>query len=438
LIATVNRQPTPTLAGCAAATIEGCMRTIENLDRQVHAFVRLAPDLRSRAAECGQGGRKGILQNVPVAVKDVIATAGLGTEYGSDFCAGNVPREDADCVRLVKAAGAIVVGKTATTEFAHLRPPRTRNPWNLAHTPGGSSSGSAAAVAAGMVPLALGTQTGGSIIRPASYCGVFGFKASQNRASFGGVHELARSFDSLGWFATSSADLTSLAAVLLTATPTPLAPAKPLRLGRLWTTFDVHAHPSMLRLCDQACRRLAAQGTVILDVTLPHEFNGVHELHQRVTAVEASRALAAYGGHLSPLLADFVSFGHSSAARYKADSNRAKALGETFTALAQGIDAFLLPAATGEAPAGLEFTGEAIFNLPFSLLGAPCASLPVGFGPRGLPLGLQLVAERGQDERLLAVVALVSHRLGLEPVALSPLVPSGSILATNNLGDQNG
>jgi Asp-tRNA(Asn)/Glu-tRNA(Gln) amidotransferase A subunit family amidase len=402
----------------AGRLLEKSLCRIRLYDRDVRAFVRLA-------AGNGERGRRmpsvGCLHGLPVGIKDTIDTAGLATSYGSSIHDDHVPAADADCVRRLRNAGAIVVGKTAATEFAHVTPTATRNPWNYSHTPGGSSSGSAAAVAAGMVPLALGTQTGGSVIRPASYCGVFGFKCSLGRAEMRGVHPLAPSLDSLGWFADSSAHLSSLGSVLLVGSSEPVAPEGPPRLGRLRIRSEQIAEPAMVAMCDNIQRCLTSAGLTVVDIALPEEFDGIDELHQRIVSAEASQVLAPYEGSLSPALSAFLEFGRACRATYGADLDHADCLREGFERLAGTVDAFFLPAATGEAPQGLRSTGNPAFSLPFSLLGLPCASIPAETGPCGLPLGLQLVGRPDQDEKLLHLVGAISALLHLEPIRLAPL-----------------
>ncbi len=395
--------------------VEGALCAIAALDGRVRAFARLDPDAPCAALQLDAAGAVEPLHGLPIAVKDTIATAGLAIEYGSRLGLRHVPADDAACVHRLKAAGAVVVGKTVTTEFAYLEPGPTRNPWDIGRTPGGSSSGSAAAVAAGMVPLALGSQTGGSVIRPASYCGVFGFKASVGRVDLGGVHELARSLDSLGWFGAGADDLTLLGRVLLDFDGNwPACPSRP-RLARLSTPFDARAPGWVHGAIDAVAGDLAAAGAELRTLTLPPEFAAAESLHQRIVAAEAARALAPYAGRLSPRLAAFVARGRTEWASHADALAQMRAMREAFDAVMDGFDALLLPAATGEAPLGLDNTGDAIFSLPFSLMGAPCAALPVTLGPGGMPLGAQFVGRHGADEALLEFAAWASARLLLAP-----------------------
>ncbi|HEX2117057.1 MAG TPA: amidase [Alphaproteobacteria bacterium] len=395
--------------------VEACLARIEEREPDIHAFARLASDSRERARLADLAPLPLPLHGVPVAIKDIIDTADLGTEYGSPIFAGHVPREDANCVARLKAAGAIVIGKTVTTEFAHVTPQTTRNPRDPARTPGGSSSGSAAAVADGMVPVALGTQTGGSVIRPASYCGVFGFKSSNGRTDTRGVHELARSLDTVGWFARNALDLSLLGRILLRdGKRWPPVPDQP-RLARAVTPYDSKATHAALRARDEACVQLAATGAEVATIELPADFGDLNAVHRRIVSVEASRAFARYASEhpekLSPALTSFIAEGRGSEAGYEEARAIAKEARNKLALLMQDVDALVLPAATGEAPEGLGSTGDATFSLFLSLLGPPCATIPAASGDIGLPIGVQLVGRFNHDEELLALVEWAAARL---------------------------
>jgi Asp-tRNA(Asn)/Glu-tRNA(Gln) amidotransferase A subunit family amidase len=392
----------------AAAVMDTCLARIAARDGEIRAFARLAPDARERAEEADRASHRGPLHGVPVAIKDIIATEGLGTEYGSPIFAGHVPANDAHCVVRLKAAGAVVIGKTVTTEFAHLTPQATRNPRDPGRTPGGSSSGSAAAVADGMVPVALGTQTGGSVIRPASYCGVYGFKSSVGRTDMRGVHELAGSLDTVGWFARAAEDLSLLGRVLLSLGKRwPDQPSAP-RLACAATPYDHLADAAALRARDAACAKLREAGVEIVQIDLPPEFGTLNALHRRVVSVEASRAFARYAAEhpdkLSPALASFIAEGRRNEGGYEEARALAKEVRYRLLQIMDGIDALVVPAATGEAPVGLDSTGDATFSLFWSLLGPPCATVPAATGAAGLPIGVQFVGRFGHDEELLALV----------------------------------
>jgi amidase len=357
------------------------------------AAARRIDRLRDRPPLCG----------LPVGVKDLIDTGDLPTAYGSPIHRGHQPDQDAECVRRLRDAGAIVLGKTVTTEFAVYTPGKTRNPHDPSRTPGGSSSGSAAAVADGMVPAALGSQTAGSIVRPASYCGVIGFKPTHGVLPLQGIHPLAPSLDTLGFFASAIEDVPVLLSALSGAPPVAIRASKP-RLGLCRTEAWPRADPETRKLIEDAARELHAR-----EVELGPAFQGLIDAQIAIMGHEASRAL---GGEpqaeLSPRLREFLLEGakvtperlHS--ARDQADRCR-RQLDEIFAT----FDALLTPAATGEAPAGLAATGDPLFCRIWTLLGGPCASLPVLKGPAGLPVGLQVVGGRNREDVLLSACAWI-------------------------------
>lgn len=391
----------------ARTLVESCVARINARDPSVKAFVRLAADLRAQTARADAEPARGPLHGVPIAVKDLIDTADMDTEYGSPARRNHRPLKDAACVAKLRAAGAIVIGKTATTEFAHVTPAATCNPHDLGRTPGGSSSGSAAAVADFMVPAALGTQTGGSVIRPASFCGVYGFKSSVGRTDAAGVHELGRSLDTVGWFARSAADLSLLGRVLLEAprTPTPLAGRPRIAICR--TPFDSAAAPEMRAAVEDAAMRLREAGAEVLERALPPSFGDLQQVHRRIISTEAARAFAGYEAAtpdlLSAALRAYMAEGRANEAVYAQAQAKAAARRADLAPLMRDIDGFLVPAATGEAPEGLASTGDATFSLFWSLLAVPCATVPFAKGPSGMPLGIQFVGRRDRDEELLAL-----------------------------------
>jgi Asp-tRNA(Asn)/Glu-tRNA(Gln) amidotransferase A subunit family amidase len=391
-----------------AELLAACRARIATRDPAIGAFARLETTATIPVL--------GALAGVPVAIKDIVDTAGLGTEYGSPVFAGHVPAADADCVRRLKAAGAVVLGKTVTTEFAHVTPKATRNPRDPARTPGGSSSGSAAAVADFMAPLAIGTQTGGSVIRPASFCGTFGFKSSIGRTNTQGVHELARSLDTVGWFARSAGDLRLMGSILLDPPRTPAPRRARPRLACLTTPYDPQAEPGARDARDKVCRQLSGVADIV-PVTLPAAYGELNALHRRIVSVEAARAFDAYEkrepGKLSAALREFMELGRANEAGYAAALTQADAARRSFDDDIAHFDAFVLPAAPGEAPIGLGSTGEATFSLFLSLLGPPCVTLPAATGPAGMPIGVQFVAARGRDEELLDLAGWAAENLGL-------------------------
>ncbi len=373
----------------------------------VRAFAAIDPGAVLREAHALDAGpRRGSLHGVPIAVKDVLDTAGLPTAMGSPIFAGHQPRADAACVALARAAGALVLGKTVTAEFAFVHPGPTTNPHNPAHTPGGSSSGSAAAVAAGMVPLAIGTQTGGSVLRPAAFCGVVGFKPSFGLIHRGGLKLMAESLDTIGVFARSVADVALLLPVLAALPAPPPATPRPPRIGLCRVHPWTLASPETRAVVEETAARLAEAGAEVLDITLPPAFEELLEVRARINDFEIARALAwefhAERPRLSPRLAAAIEAGRTvPLAAYRAAQAAAMAARAAFPAAMAGCDTLLVPGAQGEAPEGLASTGDSRFQGAWTLLHGPALGLPVRRGPKGLPLGIQLVAPAGRDDSLL-------------------------------------
>ncbi len=361
---------------------------------------------------------RGPLHGVPIAVKDLIDTCDMPTAYGSPIYRGHRPAADAACVALARAAGAVVLGKTVTTEFATFTPGRTANPHNPAHTPGGSSSGSAAAVADGMAPLGFGTQTAGSVIRPASFCGVFGYKPSFGLISRAGVKPLADSLDTVGVYARTVDDAAFFAGVLSErpALRHLAIPERAPRFGLYRTPMWDEAEPATAAALDMARAALDRAGAVVEELAIAPDHQGLTEAQDRIMGFETCRALAyertRHSAELSPRLAQLLDAGMAVGA---ADYDAARAVAEAARAgLAKffgGCDAILTPAAPGEAPAGLGYTGNPVFNRMWTLLGTPCAALPAYWGDSGLPTAVQLVGRLGDDARLLGCAAFLERAL---------------------------
>jgi len=373
------------------------------------------------------------LFGVPVAIKDVFDTAQLPTAYGSPIYAGYQPRADAAIVTLLLAAGAVVVGKTKTSEFACMAPTDTRNPLDHQRTPGGSSSGSAAAVAASMVPLATGTQTAGSVIRPASYCGIFGLKPSFGVAPLGGVLPISASLDTAGVFARKVEDL-ELALSAITAAPTGLASARASRpqappaalsappriaVARIgWDLIEDAARAALERYLEAA----AAAGAALEETELPVAFERLAEAQLTIQLVETAAALGAeadwHGEHVSVALRAYIGQGRAVAperyldARRLADEQRWR-----WNERIEGYDAVLAPSTLGVPPLGLQSTGDPLLCRPFTLLGGPALALPGAFTPAGLPVGIQLVGALASDRRILAVAGWLRERVGTTATA---------------------
>jgi Asp-tRNA(Asn)/Glu-tRNA(Gln) amidotransferase A subunit family amidase len=355
---------------------------------------------------------------VPFGVKDVIDTAELPTEYGSTIYKGHRPQQDAVCVTRMKAAGAIQLGKTVCTEFATFRPGKTRNPHNPNHTPGGSSSGSAAAVADFMVPLAFGNQTAGSHIRPAAYCGIPAFKPTHGTVDLRGIFELVPAFDTLGYYARSFDDIAAYYSVVRRVPRGKLADGldRPPRIG-IYRGLDQHAEPPALAAVAAAAARLRSLGATVEDMTLPEAFAALPGVHTRILHVVLSQSFAAiYPRHhnaLSDILRGMIEDGMNTAPEaYAAAVAQADACKSRINAAIGNYDALLLPSAPGEAPEGLGMTGSPIFQTMWTLLQVPCATVPFGKGPNGLPLGVQLIGKRDDDETLLRLAKWFHTRLG--------------------------
>ena len=338
--------------------------------------------------------------------------------YGSPIYAGHRPAADAAAVALCRAAGALVLGKTVTTEFAYFHPGATRNPHHTDHTPGGSSSGSAAAVASHMLPLALGTQTAGSIIRPAAYCGVVGYKPSWGRVSRAGVKSLSETLDTIGGFGRSVRDVALLGAVLTgdaRLLDLPALGTAP-RIGLCRTPQWPQADADTARAWDLARSALAPQAAALTDVELPADLPNLVGLQKAVMAFEMSRALSyerfAHRPQLSERLKALLDEGAAiPGAEHLAHLASTTAAQRRVDTLFDEVDLLLAPSATGEAPAGLAATGDPLFCRGWTLLGLPCIHLPFARGRHGLPVGLQVVGRWGQDHHLLATAQWIHERL---------------------------
>jgi len=399
----------------AEAATRACLDRIAAREPVVRAWQHLDPEAALAEARARDGEPpRGPLHGVPVAVKDLIDVTGMPACYGSPIHAGHRPGRDAACVAALRAAGAVILGKTVTTEFATFQPPVTRNPLNPAHTPGGSSSGSAAAVADAMAPLALGTQTVGSIIRPAAYCGVVGFKAGQGRFDLTGIKALAAELDSLGCFARTVGDC-ALWYAAMRGEPPAAARRMPPRIALVRTPEWEQASPEMRACLLETADRLAAAGAAVSHPALP-EIAGMVEVQDTLFAAGAAEALAPeHRAHADLLSAGLRAILDRGAAVTQAERAEARArAGMARAAVARlfgETDLILAPPATGEAPAGRETTGDPLFCRVWTLIGGPSLSLRGGTGPAGLPLGLQLVGAAGQEARLLADAAWVERAL---------------------------
>ena len=370
----------------------------------------------AQAQAVDRGGLKGRSAGVPVGIKDIIDTVDMPTEHGSPIYRGNRPFADAACVALIRAAGGVILGKTVTTEFANRHPGPTVHPHNAEHTPGGSSSGSAAAIADFQVPLALGTQTGGSVIRPAAFCGVIGYKPSFGEFSRVGIKMQCHSLDTLGIICRSLDDVALLRGVLLAQPPHRIdrASAAP-RIGFCRTPAWERADGDTQALLGHTAAALASAGAAVREIALTPA--DILDYHRRVFAFEAARNYAyeyeVHGEELSEELRDgLLAQGRAlPLAAYIEAIETAEAFRRYLDDVFTEVDVLLTPSAPGEAPKGLGSTGQPNFNSIWTLAWTPCLTLPAGNGRSGLPLGIQLVGARFRDEALLDAAAWVEARL---------------------------
>lgn len=390
------------------AAVSACLARIEERDHHVQAWAYLDPDaVLEQARACDRSDPNGPLHGVPIGVKDVLDTSDMPTQMGSPIYEGHQPLADATCVSLLRQAGALIMGKTVTCEFAGATPGPTRNPHNLEHTPGGSSSGSAAAVAGFMVPAAFGTQTGGSVLRPAAFCGVVGFKPTYGRYSRTGIKFAAESFDTIGTIARTVEDVELLDDVLVGKRSASRHIAGRPVVGvcktHLWRTALPETVAAIERVAD-AFKRSDAR---VSDFSLPASFADLTAVRARINAYERARGMA-YEWHrhrdaISEQLRTTIAEGFATSPE---DYWAAQALVRKCRALLaeamSDVDVLLTPCVPGEAPRGLGFTGEPRFQELWTALYVPTISIPAGTGPAGLPVAVQLVGKRGQDELLLA------------------------------------
>lgn len=392
--------------------LDSCLARIAVREPAVRAFAFHDPAL-VRASTPSMG----VLHGIPFAVKDVIDTADQPSQYGSPIWQGHRPRADAACVAWARGAGAVVIGKTVTTEFATRTPGPTTNPHNVAHTPGGSSSGSAAGVAACMFPLAFGTQTAGSIIRPAAYCGVVGYKPSYGMIARSGMKVMSESLDTIGVIARSVADCALAVGAVAgcdLGDPDQATGAAP-RIGVCATVAGATASSETVALIGAAELALARAGAVLRAQALPAAFDALHTAQPIVMNAESHAAmgweLAHHEAQISTTLRERLHWGASQRGALDAARATMRTLQDRFDAVMDGLDILVTPSAPGEAPAGLHSTGEPSFNAAWTALHVPCVTVPWGVGPNGLPLGVQVIGRRGQDRSVLAWAQWVASAL---------------------------
>lgn len=396
--------------------VEACLDRIELREGQVHAWEALdAEGARKRADMLDKRAKPvGPLHGIPLAVKDIVSTKTMPTTCGSPIYRDHVAGHDAACVTQLVNAGAIVLGKSVTTEFAGAHAGKTHNPHNLRHTPGGSSSGSAASVADTMVPIGYGTQTSGSVIRPGAFNGVVAYKGTFGWADTTGIKTYAKSLDTLGFFTRTANDLALIRAAYGHAPADP--PLHAPRIGFCRTLWWDQAEPYNRKNIELAARTLRAGGAKVRDWDMPESWAPLITAHNRVMTREATRHYgperARFPHLLSPGLTASLEVGDGVTSAQYADAMKRKrrALAD-LAQIWERFDFLLAPAARGEAPAGLGYTGDPIFNRFWTLLGTPCIALPFNAGPFGLPLSVQLIAPLRDDDQLISWARWVEARL---------------------------
>lgn len=405
--------------------LELCLERIDRYDSRVRAWVvvdrqRARQEARQCARELAAGRWRGPLQGIPIGIKDLVDVAGLPTEAGSPLRAGQLARRDAPLVQALREAGAVILGKTVTVEFACFDPPPTRNPWDptLEHTPGGSSSGSAAAVAMGMCLGAIGTQTGGSLVRPASYCGVATCKPTFGRISTDGIVPLSPHLDHPGPIARHVSDLALILDALCpgkAVSPVPMP--RPPRLGIVERFFMERVDRNLGDAVEDSFRRLSAAGAQLARTTPDLDFPAILDRHWQIMAVDAAQyhrlSFAARRDAYGPKIAGLLDDGLAAAAVDYADALvHQRQTRRQIGAIFEGLDALVMPATDSTAPARLDTTGPRDFQAPWSYAGVPVVSFPVGLAADGMPAAIQLVGRHGHDWRLLEVAAWCQQALG--------------------------
>ncbi|HEY1746537.1 MAG TPA: amidase [Xanthobacteraceae bacterium] len=397
------------------AVVDLCAEAIAAREPEVSAFVALDIETARKAAD--EPRLLSLpLRGLPIGVKDIYDTADLPTQYGSPIYKGYRPRADATAVTLARRAGGVVLGKTATTEFASLVPAGTRNPRNLAHTPGGSSSGSAAAVAAAMLPIAFGSQTAGSVVRPAAFCGVAGFKPSYRLIPTVGMKCYAWHLDTAGLFAATVADV-AYAAAAFTERPlrvdekTPAAPRIGLVRTHLWSKATAAMHAAI----DATARAAEANGATVTELELPEIMQQAFRAQFVIQDFEAFRSLAfEYDNHReligAPLREQLDRAAAIKVEEYDAARRTASRARQLLGDFLRDVDVLLTPSAPGAAPRGFGFTGDPVFNRLWTLMGTPCVNVP-GLSEGDLPLGVQIVGGFGRDRDTLEAALFVERAI---------------------------
>lgn len=406
------------------------LQRIEEVEPKLKAWVtidreRVLEQARQSQEIIKRRKKIGLLPGVPLGIKDIFYTADLKTTAGSKIFENFIPAFDATPVMRLKKEGAVILGKTATTEFAYADPAPTRNPWNLEHTPGGSSSGSAAAVATGMCAAALGSQTGGSILRPAAYCGIVGFKPTYGRISRHGVFPLAWTLDHVGFLTRSVEDAALLLQVLAGRDPADptcakqavldypkflLPPLKSPKLGVIREFYQEKSEREVWINFEETIAKLSRAGAEIVDIKMPSSFAVVHDAHRLIMRVEAAafheRIFSRHRQEYGPKIRELVETGFLVSGVDYMQAQRIKNLfRKEMDEILQKYDCLLTPTTSSPAPRGLSTTGDPWFQVPWSLSGLPTIALPNGLNEGGLPLSIQLIGPAFKEEKLLATAA---------------------------------
>jgi amidase len=376
----------------------------------------------SQAHTLDRKRERGLLHGVPIGIKDVIETRNMPTQMGSPIYRDYQTRSDASCVALLRAAGALILGKTATCEFAGPAAGSTTNPHDPARTPGGSSSGSGAAVADFMIPMALGTQTGGSVQRPASFCGIIGYKPSFGLINPQGVKPAAESLDTVGFMARTVEDVELCARVLTNSAPVTWLPdSEAIRIGVCRTYLWDSAEEATRHAVEDAAQKLGKRGCSIRDIDLPTSFEALAQTREIINDYERARGMASewqtHRDLISEALAKSIRNGLSTwREEYIAALEKVAELRRMTCEIFADVDVLLTPTVNGEAPVGLSYTGDHRFQSIWTQLRTPAVTLPAYAGPNGMPIGIQLIAPEFGDDRLLAMAQLVFRVLGRGPV----------------------
>lgn len=411
-----------------------CLERVEARQPEIRAWATVhAEEALERArlldSDAERQHWQGPLHGIPLGIKDIIDVRGMETKGGTEAYEGGTAGKDAECVRRLREAGAVIMGKLATTPFAFQDPAETRNPWNINHTPGGSSAGSAAAVADRMCLAALGTQTGGSVLRPAAYTGLVGFKPTHGWIPTTGVLPLSDQLDHVGLLARSVEDANLLWQVMRplqtldwqstrNKMPPTLLPAAPRKLWRIRGRFEEEAEPQCLVNLERACLKLEENHVKIVEKQLPASMERAMESYQAIVSADAAavhQERYSRRKHLyPPLLAELIEEGlRGKAVHYAEALLHRNRLRQEMAAELEQVDGAIMPT-TPSPPPGLESTGSARFNIPWSLCGFPSITLPAGLTGDNLPLGVQLIANTGGEEQLLRISGWCESLLGFD------------------------